>query len=191
MASGGYSHSVTDSEYEAAVRRYYTAVFHFALSLTKGNAEACDLVQETFFLLATRGEQVRDVSKLKGWLMTTCYREYLRLQRHRTRFPHVELSVAEAELPAVGPVDFSRLDADAVMRALHEVDEVFRVPLMLFYLESQSYQEIAELLGVPEGTVMSRLWRGRAQLRELLASVRAPETSLAARIATSAPALTL
>lgn len=62
------------------------------------------------------------------------------------------------------------MDAGVVMAALQEVEEVFRAPLVLFYLEELSYQEIAEALDVPAGTVMSRLSRGKAQLRARLAS---------------------
>jgi RNA polymerase sigma-70 factor (ECF subfamily) len=62
------------------------------------------------------------------------------------------------------------MDGAVVMAALQEVDEIFRGPLTLFYLEDLSYQEIAGALDVPVGTVMSRLSRGKAQLRARLAS---------------------
>jgi RNA polymerase sigma factor (sigma-70 family) len=72
--------------------------------------------------------------------------------------------------PAAPEVDLvTGLDAGLVMEALHEVDEVYRVPLTLFYLEDLAYKEIADALEVPIGTVMSRLSRGKAQLRAALA----------------------
>src|SRR3989442_2535196 len=77
--------AVTDKEFEQAVSDHYAHVFYFALSLTKHEAEACDLTQETFRRLGSKGRQVQDASKLKSWLMTTCYREFLRQHRHRQR----------------------------------------------------------------------------------------------------------
>jgi RNA polymerase sigma-70 factor (ECF subfamily) len=65
------------------------------------------------------------------------------------------------------------MDSALVMTALQTVDETFRAPLTLFYLEDMSYQEIAEALEVPIGTVMSRLSRGKSQLRTALERVEA------------------
>jgi RNA polymerase sigma-70 factor (ECF subfamily) len=81
-----------------------------------------------------------------------------------------ELPPGEADVPAEEVDRVRRMDAASVVSALQEVDEVFRAPLTLFYLDDLSYLEIADVLDVPIGTVMSRLSRGKAQLRAALAS---------------------
>ena len=148
----------------------YASLYRFALSLTRNQADACDLAQQTFFIWATKGQALRDLTKAKTWLFTTLYREFLRGRRRRERASALEdLPPDEADPPAPD-VDFvSALDAQLVMDALQGVDEVFRAPLTLFYLEDLPYHEIAETLAVPLGTVMSRLSRGKAQLRSILA----------------------
>ena len=159
---------VTDQQLAEAVHEHYAAVYRFALALAKHETEACDLTQQTFYILASKGDQLRDDSKLKSWLMTTCYREFLQLVRHRQRFPGVEVTTVEGEQIEVTPDVDDEIDAQTVMQALQEVDELYRVPVALFYLRQHSYKDIAALLGVPIGTVMSRLSRGKKRLRELL-----------------------
>lgn len=156
-------------DFEQLVDRQYAPLFRFALSLSKSEAEAADLTQETFFLWASKGHQLRDRSQAKSWLFTTLYREFLARRRHQMRFPHVELDEAREEEMSILP-NMSTLDGASVLQALREVEEPFRVPLTLFYLEQFSYQEIAEVLEVPIGTVMSRLSRGKAVLRQRLLS---------------------
>ena len=152
------------------VEAYYAALYRFALSLTKRSADASDLTQQTFFVWATKGESLRDVRKAKSWLFTTLYREFLRGRRRDARVSAIEdLSPAQQDPPDVEPDLIAKMDAQLVMDALQGVDELFREPLTLFYLEDLSYLEIAEILGVPIGTVMSRLSRGKAHLRTQLA----------------------
>jgi len=152
------------------VDAHYAPLYRFALSLTKSSADACDLTQQTFFIWAKKGEQLRDAGKVKSWLFTTLYREFLRIRRrggHETALE--DLGPVEADPPAPEVDVVSGMDAMLVVEALQEVDEVYRVPLTLFYLQDQSYKQIAETLEVPIGTVMSRLSRGKAQLRAALA----------------------
>lgn len=152
------------------VETYYAALYRFALSLTKSSADACDLTQQTFFVWATKGESLRDVAKAKAWLFTTLYREFLRGRRRDSRVSAIEdLPPVEQDVPDVEPDAIGKLDSQLVMEALQEVDPVFREPLTLFYLQDLSYLEIAEILSVPIGTVMSRLSRGKAHLRARLA----------------------
>ncbi len=170
---------MTGQEFEQVVRGHYADLFRFALSLTKREAEACDLTQESFYLLAAKGWQVEDASKLKSWLFTTCYREFLRGERHRVKFPHIELSLVEEALTEATPERVHQMDADVLMEALERVDELYRVPIMLFYLQGQAYKEIAAVLEVPIGTVMSRLARGKEKLRLLLAKALQPRPAAA------------
>jgi RNA polymerase sigma-70 factor (ECF subfamily) len=152
------------------VDAHYTSLYRFALSLAKNSADAGDLVQQTFFIWATKGHGLRESTKAKSWLFTTLYREFLRGRRRDSRSTSIEdLAPAEADVAGEEVDRVLKLDAASVVSALQTVDEVFRAPLTLFYLEELSYQEIAETLEVPIGTVMSRLSRGKTQLRAAMA----------------------
>jgi RNA polymerase sigma-70 factor (ECF subfamily) len=152
------------------VDAYYTPLFRFALSLTKNSSDAGDLTQQTFFIWAKQGHALREAGKAKSWLFTTLYREFLRGRRRAGRVTALEdLGPVEADPPAPAVDVVTGMDAGLVVEALQEVDEVYRAPLTLFYLQELSYKEIAELIEVPIGTVMSRLSRGKAQLRAGLA----------------------
>ena len=162
---------MSNDAFTQLVDAHYASLYRFALSLARNAADAGDLVQQTFFVWATKGDSLRDAAKVKSWLFTTLYREFLRGRRRDARATSIEsLPPTEQEIAAEEVDRVSRLDAPAVMAALQAVDETFRVPLTLFYLEELSYLEIAEALEVPIGTVMSRLSRGKAQLRMALTS---------------------
>jgi len=154
--------------FETLVARFYESLYQFAFSLTRTEADACDLTQQTFYVWATKGHQLRDPSKVKTWLFTTLHREFLETRRKQTRFPHYELSMADAELPTISPATVNQLDSTQVLRSLAQIDELFQAPLALFYLEDYSYKEIADVLEVPLGTVKSRMARGLAQLQRML-----------------------
>ena len=167
---------VVDLDFESLVARYYEPLYKFAFSLSHDEANACDLTQQTFYVWATKGHQLRDGAKVKTWLFTTLHRQFLESRRRATHFPHAELESAEADLPVIQPAEFSRLDSAQVLVALAEVDEVFQAPVALFYLEDCSYKEIAEILAVPMGTVKSRIARGLGHLQRLLADESAKPT---------------
>jgi RNA polymerase sigma-70 factor, ECF subfamily len=154
--------------FEQLVELYYQPLYRFALGLTGQENDAWDLTQQTYYRWATKGHQLLERSKAKSWLFTTLHREFLNSLRRQTRFPHLDIQAADRELPSVPPTAEEMTDGDLVRKALARVEEPFRAPLVLFYLEDHSYREIAEILGVPEGTVMSRISRGKALLRRLL-----------------------
>lgn len=161
-------HLTAGMDFHQLVESYYRGLYQFALSLARSEADAGDLTQETFLRWAEKGSQLRDAAKAKSWLFTTLYRLFLNRQRHVTRFPHDDLTDVESKLPVVESDAVRRMEGSEVMAALAQIDEIFRLPLVLFYLEDHSYHEIAEILDVPPGTVMSRLWRGKALLRSKL-----------------------
>jgi RNA polymerase sigma-70 factor (ECF subfamily) len=165
-------------DFEQLVATYHNALYRFALSLARTESEACDLTQQTFLLWATKGHQLRDSTRVKSWLFTTLHREFLAGQRKIVRFPHHDLEETESELPVVTPVGGENIDFQAVLDAIATVDVVYRAPVSLFYLEDYSYNEIADILGVPLGTIKSRISRGIAQLKErLTATLSNPELS--------------
>ncbi len=157
-------------KFEDIVEAYYAPLHRFAVSLTRRDHDAWDLTQQTFYLWAKEGHRLRDPAKAKAWLFTTLHRQFLQTRRHETRFPHFEVSALDEELPAIDPGLVAQLDAATVLAALHRLEESYRTPLALFYLEDLSYQEISEVLEIPAGTVMSRLSRGKEQLRRALAA---------------------
>ena len=155
-------------EFEEVVERYYRPLYQFALSLTRSEADACDLTQHTFYIWSIKHQQLRDVSKVKSWLFTTLHRAFLQGRRKETRFPHYELDQVDSEVPTRSPKQVSRVDSAEAVEMLAKVDDVFRAPLALFYLEDCPYKEIALILNVPLSTVKSRIARGIAQLQRLL-----------------------
>lgn len=156
-------------DFEGLVAQYYEPLYQFAFSLTRSEADACDLTQQTFYVWATKGHQLREKDKVKTWLFTTLHRQFLESRRRQTRFPHQEIGTVDFELPTVSPNEISGLDTAHVVAALGRVDETYQAPVALFYLQDCSYKEIAEILDVPMGTVKSRISRGISQLQKLLA----------------------
>jgi len=155
-------------DFQQLVDLHYSPLYRFAMSLTRTESDAGDLVQDTFLTWATKGHQLNDPSKVKSWLFTTLHRRFLEQQRRSTRFPHMELSEVPEDLPNLEPDVVNRLDGHTVVELLGQVDAQFQPALALFYLEDYSYNEIAAVLEVPLGTVKSRIARGLMQLKQLV-----------------------
>lgn len=155
--------------FERIVDTHYMSLYRFAMSMCKREAMAKDLVQQTFLLWAKKGHSLRDTTKVKTWLFTTIYREYLGIVRREKRHRHVEFhpdlhgvtqSGDDPMLPRVG---------DATLQhALDQLAPNYRAALVLFYLKELSYNEISVTLNIPMGTVMSRISRAKAALRLIL-----------------------
>jgi RNA polymerase sigma-70 factor (ECF subfamily) len=158
------------SEFAELVDAHYQPLFRFGYSLTRCPERAADLVQETFCIWAEKNAQLKDRSKAKTWLFTTLHREFLGQRRKLARFSDEPLdeSIAAETAPEDGAD--RQMDGQRAVELLGEMDEMYSAPLALFYLQQHSYKEIAEILEVPIGTVMSRLSRGKEMLRKRMAA---------------------
>src|SRR5262245_11217658 len=105
-------------DFEQIVSQHYESLYRFAFSLTRAEADACDLTQQTFYIWATKGHQLQDRSKAKSWLFTTLHREFLSIRKRATRFPQVELNEGDEDLPAITPDVANCLDAAQVVEFL-------------------------------------------------------------------------
>ncbi len=155
-------------EFERVVSAYYQDLYRFAYSLAGNEADAVDLTQQAFYRYARKGDTIRDVSKTKSWLFRTLKNEFLNQARRQQRFQHVEIDDAESELPQEEAQPGRSIDQKMALHALNQVDENYRVAVALFYMRGLAYREIADVLEVPIGTVMSRISRGKAQLKQAL-----------------------
>lgn len=157
--------NANSAEFATLVEQHYAGLFRFALSLARDEANAADLTQQTFLKWARHGDQLRDRSKARTWLFTTLHREFLALHR-KSRDTAGESELESLPAPRVDQAN--QIDGQAAVSALAQLDEVYRAPVAMFYLEDMSYTEIAACLEIPIGTVMSRLSRGRERLRKIL-----------------------
>jgi RNA polymerase sigma-70 factor (ECF subfamily) len=162
-------------QFEAVVSEHYEVLFKFAMSLTRSECDAEDLTQQAFYIWAKKGDQLRDRSKVKTWLFTTLHRLFLAARRKGNRYSHYEVELVADELPpAPSPEPANWIDSSHALAALAKVDQIYQPAVALFYLDALSHQEIASVLGIPIGTVKSRLSRGLTQLRELLLPDQTP-----------------
>jgi RNA polymerase sigma-70 factor, ECF subfamily len=169
------------------MRQLYSA----ALRLTRNATDAEDLVQETFARAYAGFHQFRPGTNLRAWLHTILANTFINGYRKNRREPVTALGADFREDWQAGSDPLSpparsaeaeameRLADSDILRALRELPEEFRVAVYLADIEGYPYKEVAEIMGTPIGTVMSRLHRGRGKLREKLAGY-APRRGLPA-----------
>jgi RNA polymerase sigma-70 factor, ECF subfamily len=152
-------------------------LYGYAMVLTRNRAEAEDLVQETYVRALGAVGRLRDNSNIKGWLFTILRNLWFNELRRRRSSPTIvdmdgndhtgDSLVGNAR--SAHEIFVSNEDSSIVRSAINDLPLEFREIILLREFEELSYQEIAEVLGCPAGTVMSRLGRARAKLRAALA----------------------
>jgi RNA polymerase sigma-70 factor (ECF subfamily) len=158
-------------EKEALV--HLDVLYRVALRLSGNPSDADDLVQETMLKAYRAWDQYEKGTNAKAWLLTILRHAFINEYRRRTRHPEtVDLDRIEpyavfSEVQDEDPQGafFDRIVDDEVLRAIDQLPVAFRETLVLSDVEGMSYQEIAGILGIPVGTVKSRLFRARQLLQ--------------------------
>jgi RNA polymerase sigma-70 factor (ECF subfamily) len=168
-------------EFDREVIARMEDVYRFAMSLARDQSRAEDLVQETYLRAFRSWQTFQPGSDARRWLFTICRNAFLRsLERERSTVSIDDLAGGDQD--AMGAVmhhasmlkdgtaeRLTRLDlAPALTQAIGELKEPFRSAVIVVDVEGSSYEEASEILGVPIGTVRSRLFRARRQLQETL-----------------------
>lgn len=166
-------------QFESAVDQYADSLFRVAFRLTGQQDRAVDLVQETY-LQAWRGlESLRDPAKLRGWMFGILRNQYLKSIRQEVRMTALANErMDELAGPAPVPQGEAR---ELIQTALEQLDDEQRMPIVLVAMEGIAVDEAAEILGLPRGTVLSRLHRGRQRLREIVERQQSLEASASAK----------
>jgi RNA polymerase sigma-70 factor (ECF subfamily) len=175
----------TDTErYERDVLPYVDPLYASAVRMTRNSADAEDLVQETLAKAYVNFHQFQEGTNLKAWLHRILTNNFINTYRKRQREPQragseelEEWQIAQAESNSAGfrsaeSEALDRMPDSEIVQALRGLPKDFRDAVYLADVEGYHYKEIAEMMGTPIGTVMSRLHRGRKQLREALADHR-------------------
>ena len=170
-----------NTDFEQAVVPVMGQLYPAAWRMTKNASDAEDLVQETVTKAYTAFHQFQPGTNLRGWLYKILSNTFINGYRKRHREPAMDLGAEFQEdwqvdtdplfvpAPSAEAEALERLADSDILAALRELPEDFRVPIYLSDIEGYPYREIAEMMGIPIGTVMSRLHRGRAKLRRKLA----------------------
>ena len=167
--------------FAAAAMQFAPQLYNAALRMTRNRADAEDLVQETYLRAYRSYATFEEGTNLRAWLFRILTNTFINAYRSKQRRPQ-ETDLGDIEdlylycrIGQVNPASISAEDQlldlftdDEVKAALEDLPESFRLPVLLADVEEFSYKEIAEMLDIPIGTVMSRLHRGRKAMHKRL-----------------------
>lgn len=171
------------SAFDDLVRRYERQVFNFAYRMTGNYDDACDIASEAFVKVFNAIDSFRGDANFSTWLfriVTNLYLDERKRSKAHMTIPldeYIDLEensvTRQIEDPAPGPLERVQLSerSKALERAINSLPDYQRIMVTLYHTQGQSYEEIAEIVGLPIGTVKSRLNRARLALRDKLQPV--------------------
>jgi RNA polymerase sigma-70 factor, ECF subfamily len=157
------------------VADHHRAVYQYAYRLTGSVQDAEDLTQHVFLVAQSHIGELRSVDRVRSWFFTILRNRFLKDKQRRRPVPVADIQLDIDTIPDV-PLP-EEIDQESLQKALNRLSDGFRLILVMFYFENSSYREISDQLGVPLGTVMSRLARAKASLRALLFEGETQKTS--------------
>jgi len=153
--------------FDRMVELHYDRLHRLACTITGSSEDAADLVQETFLAAMKSAGRFRGDSRLTTWLIAILRNQYTLHLRGRRKWWHAPLEAAgNARAPEPAPA--IRPEVTAIIERAGRLPEELRTALVLFYLEGMRYQEIADAMECPVGTVRSRLFEARERLKKMM-----------------------
>jgi RNA polymerase sigma-70 factor (ECF subfamily) len=163
-------------------------LYNVAFKYAGNHYDAEDLVQETLYTAYNKFHQLRDRRKIKSWMFTILRNHFLKSQRKKTLIRTDEFEngidylsqLESASLQQNVASDYERkVEAETIQSILDKLPEKYKTVLILCYMEGSTYHEMAEMLEVPIGTVMSRLSRAKQMMKKALlrSAIKAPEAN--------------
>ena len=171
------------SKFEGLISAHLDSLYRTALRMTKNSDDAEDLVQETCLKAFRYFDRFEEGSNIRAWLFKILTNLFINRYRKQTKEPVVveydetqdyllysKMQDGSPDTPASGPEKdlFDRVLGTEVDKAINDLPEDFRIVVVMAFIEGLAYEEIAEALSVPMGTVKSRLHRGRKLLQKAL-----------------------
>jgi RNA polymerase sigma-70 factor (ECF subfamily) len=165
---------------DTLIDRYQTDLYSLCVKLTRGGPDADDLFQDTWVRVMKRIDSFSPENNFKTWLFTICTNRYRDMYRWRKRWWHrvrqfgskedfeAELELVESQEAGPAELAVSKEEKASVRQAVDSLEDTFRLPVVLHYFHEMSTAEIGEVLGIPQGTVKTRLHGARDKLRRAL-----------------------
>jgi RNA polymerase sigma-70 factor (ECF subfamily) len=146
------------------VVEHHQAVYRYAYRLSGSVADAEDLTQQVFLAAQQKLDQLHSPEKARSWLFAVLRNEFLKGLRRGQRLGSPDPTLSIACIPAAVPCD-EDIDRERLQQAINGLSPEYRAVVLMFYFEDLPYRAIADQLGIPIGTVMSRLARAKQALR--------------------------